>query len=200
MIDLKKPLLSTVLISSLAVTLIGCSNPTIGPSSEPAESENTPAQAVTEIIWEDLMPEGEDELLEALFVEFYKNFETEALSNSLTLAEAAAQENDFSAVIVEGSAEDTMEQIGTFNVVSDLNGEHIRIPGYVVPFDFNAEGKHTEFLLVPYFGACLHPPPPPPNQIILVKSKTPTKIARFLNFGTLHLAMSALSLSSKLTR
>jgi len=27
----------------------------------------------------------------------------------------------------------------------------------------------TEFLLVPYFGACIHVPPPPPNQIIYVK-------------------------------
>lgn len=26
----------------------------------------------------------------------------------------------------------------------------------------------TEFLLVPYFGACIHVPPPPPNQIIHV--------------------------------
>ena len=25
-----------------------------------------------------------------------------------------------------------------------------------------------EFLLVPYFGACIHTPPPPANQIILV--------------------------------
>ncbi|KJR25900.1 DUF3299 domain-containing protein, partial [Vibrio parahaemolyticus] len=29
--------------------------------------------------------------------------------------------------------------------------------------------KVTEFLLVPYFGACIHVPPPPPNQIIYVK-------------------------------
>ena len=26
-----------------------------------------------------------------------------------------------------------------------------------------------EFLLVPYFGACVHTPPPPPNQIVYVK-------------------------------
>jgi hypothetical protein len=27
----------------------------------------------------------------------------------------------------------------------------------------------TEFLLVPYVGACIHVPPPPPNQIVHVK-------------------------------
>lgn len=50
----------------------------------------------------------------------------------------------------------------------DLEGELIRMPGYVLPLEF-AEGKVTEFLLVPFVGACIHTPPPPPNQIIHVK-------------------------------
>ena len=29
----------------------------------------------------------------------------------------------------------------------------------------------TEFLLVPYVGACIHTPPPPPNQIVHVNSE-----------------------------
>jgi hypothetical protein len=69
-----------------------------------------------------------------------------------------------------------MEQIGTYNVVDDLDGKSIRLPGYVVPLDFNAESEYQEFLLVPYFGACLHTPPPPPNQIVFVKSEEATKI------------------------
>jgi hypothetical protein len=32
--------------------------------------------------------------------------------------------------------------------------------------DFQEEG--AEFLLVPYYGACVHTPPPPPNQIVMV--------------------------------
>jgi hypothetical protein len=51
---------------------------------------------------------------------------------------------------------------------SELEGELIRMPGYVLPLEF-AEGKVTEFLLVPFVGACIHTPPPPPNQIIHVK-------------------------------
>ncbi len=31
----------------------------------------------------------------------------------------------------------------------------------------------TEFILVPYIGACIHTPPPPPNQLVLVSTKTP---------------------------
>lgn len=137
---------------------------------------NQSAAPATEITWEELMPEGEDELLESLFVEFYEEFERKMVQNSSSLSAAASQDADVSSIIAEGSADDTMEQIGTFNVVEELNGKRIRVPGYVVPFDFNADAEHKEFLLVPYFGACLHTPPPPPNQIILVKSKTAAKI------------------------
>ncbi len=49
-----------------------------------------------------------------------------------------------------------------------LNGQNVRIAGYLLPLD-TSDGKVTEFLLVPYIGACIHVPPPPPNQIIYVK-------------------------------
>jgi len=44
----------------------------------------------------------------------------------------------------------------------------IRIPGYMVPLEYRGK-EVTEFLLVPYFGACIHTPPPPANQIVYVK-------------------------------
>lgn len=50
---------------------------------------------------------------------------------------------------------------------SDLNGANIRLPGYVVPLE-QSRGDIKEFLLVPYFGACIHSPPPPANQIVHV--------------------------------
>lgn len=56
----------------------------------------------------------------------------------------------------------------------DLNGEFVKIPGYVVPFDQTTSGV-TSFILVPYVGACVHTPPPPPNQLIFVKSDIPWK-------------------------
>ena len=48
-----------------------------------------------------------------------------------------------------------------------LNGAAVRIPGYVVPLEETKAGM-KEFLLVPYFGACIHTPPPPANQIVHV--------------------------------
>ena len=49
-----------------------------------------------------------------------------------------------------------------------MDGQKIRIPGFVVPLEFDEDQTISQFFLVPYFGACLHMPPPPPNQIILV--------------------------------
>jgi hypothetical protein len=54
-------------------------------------------------------------------------------------------------------------------VVPELDGQRVRIGGYVVALDFDAT-KIKEFLLVPFVGACIHVPPPPPNQIIYVKA------------------------------
>jgi hypothetical protein len=48
-----------------------------------------------------------------------------------------------------------------------LNGRRIRIAGYMVPLEDDLRVT-SEFLLVPYVGACVHTPAPPPNQIVLV--------------------------------
>lgn len=51
-----------------------------------------------------------------------------------------------------------------------LNGKKIKIPGFISPLEVDeAKGMVKEFLLVPYFGACIHVPPPPLNQTLLVK-------------------------------
>jgi hypothetical protein len=53
-----------------------------------------------------------------------------------------------------------------------LNGKRIRIAGFALPLERQGD-KVTEFLIVPYFGACIHTPPPPANQIIHAKSAKP---------------------------
>jgi uncharacterized protein len=55
-----------------------------------------------------------------------------------------------------------------------LVGQPVRIPGFVVPLETGPDGL-KEFLLVPYFGACIHSPPPPSNQVIYVLPKAPPK-------------------------
>jgi hypothetical protein len=59
-------------------------------------------------------------------------------------------------------------------VNDQLNGASVKLPGFVVPLDESRNGLR-EFLLVPYFGACIHAPPPPANQIIHVLSSKAVK-------------------------
>lgn len=49
----------------------------------------------------------------------------------------------------------------------DLDGQVIRMAGFVTPLAFDGPNL-VEFLLVPYVGACVHVPPPPANQIVVV--------------------------------
>ena len=52
-------------------------------------------------------------------------------------------------------------------LVGGLDGVNVRMPGFALPLDH--EGREvTQFLLVPYWGACIHTPPPPLNQIVYV--------------------------------
>lgn len=48
-----------------------------------------------------------------------------------------------------------------------LDGQRVRIPGFIVPLD-DSQDEGAEFLLVPYYGACVHTPPPPANQMAFV--------------------------------
>lgn len=124
---------------------------------EAERREELQSQGIRELGWEELMPEGEEERLAAMYQQ-----QMQQLYSGMPIA--------------EGSAADTAMQIGTFNTVPELNGVRVRIPGYTVPFEFGADAQITEFLLVPYFGACLHAPPPPPNQTLFVMTDEPIKM------------------------
>jgi uncharacterized protein len=81
-------------------------------------------------------------------------------------------------------------QTGSFAVNQELNGQRIRLPGFVVPLERSADGLLSEFFLVPYFGACIHVPPPPPNQIVYVRMRSGTGLRSIEDAmwvtGTLH--------------
>lgn len=55
-----------------------------------------------------------------------------------------------------------------------LDKKMVAVPGFMVPLEDDAD-QVTEFLLVPFAGACIHVPPPPPNQMIYVKLKAGQK-------------------------
>jgi len=101
--------------------------------------------------------------------------------------EALQNPPDYIMDIEEGSAEDKVVNQGekptdmffddeyqrallSTTVVSEMDGKAIRIPGFIVPLEFNDDKTVSQFFLVPFFGACIHVPPPPPNQVIHVTS------------------------------
>jgi uncharacterized protein len=70
-----------------------------------------------------------------------------------------------------------------------LDGARVRLSGYVVPLDMQ-RADMREFLLVPYFGACIHVPAPAANQLVHVRLGAAAAALRTMDTvwvsGTLH--------------
>jgi hypothetical protein len=62
----------------------------------------------------------------------------------------------------------TLNSAQSSSPARDLNNKLVSVPGFMVPLEDDAD-QVTEFILVPFAGACIHVPPPPPNQMIYVK-------------------------------
>lgn len=75
---------------------------------------------------------------------------------------------DIAALVAEAEAFDRMLAVYNATLVDALDGRDVEIPGYALPLEY-AGTEISEFLLVPYVGACIHVPPPPPNQIVHVR-------------------------------
>lgn len=118
------------------------------------------ADAPREIMWDDLMPKDWRPF------DPYRDLDQAQLDQ---LYEGSPLEQKL--------MQEYIEKKSSAPVVGALDGERIRIPGYVVPLDFSGT-ELSEFLLVPYFGACIHVPPPPSNQIIYVKPENYFKADR----------------------
>jgi len=84
-------------------------------------------------------------------------------------------------------------------LVDELKGRDVKLAGYIVPLE-QAKGELSEFLLVPYLGACIHTPPPPANQIVRVKAARPLKGFRAMDIvsisGTLDVARVTTSMGT----
>jgi hypothetical protein len=115
-----------------------------------AVDPDAPAETLS---WRDLMPEEELAALEAL---------NDGSADPSLMAQFTGQSP-------------IAEQMGTFNVVEDLDQLVVRMPGYILPLDYATQGQASEFLLLPYHGACVHYPPPPPNQIVYLRSPEPIR-------------------------
>ena len=109
----------------------------------------------TELRWDDLVPKGWDAM---------KGLRDKGISNPAALIDGDPKTEALMATLREAWDNAPIEP--------SLNGSRIKLPGYLVPLEEGPAGL-TEFLLVPYFGACIHTPPPPANQIVWVLSAKP---------------------------
>lgn len=108
------------------------------------------AREVRELEWIDLLPESDIKALERLP-------ETMEEMNRGLLDKGVDELTD------DVQMPDVMRST---KVKAELEGEYIKLPGFLVPLDRKSDGTSTRFFLVPWFGACIHTPPPPPNQIV----------------------------------
>lgn len=77
----------------------------------------------------------------------------------------------------------------------ELDNTRVKLPGFVVPL--SAEGRNLrEFLLVPYFGACVHSPPPPSNQVVHVVMARPAAGVQMMDAVWVSGRMRVTSLST----
>jgi len=100
-----------------------------------------PSSDVLQLEWIDLIPENERNLVDSIGMPLQIDHE-----------------------------DGTVLQSKLGGVRQELNGSIVRIPGFVIPLEGD-ESRVTEFMLVPFLGACIHVPPPPPNQLIYVRFK-----------------------------
>lgn len=107
---------------------------------------------VSKIMWEDLIPQGYEPSV--IMKKYQKTIDDTP----------------------EGSPEEKvlfdkiMSEFNNAPANDTLAGKKVKIPGFVSPLDEN-NGMVGDFLLVPYFGSCIHSPPPPVNQTVLVQPK-----------------------------
>ncbi|WP_425220439.1 DUF3299 domain-containing protein [Pseudomonas sp.] len=136
-----------------------------------------PAWAARELSWDDLVPAGSEHLYGM----------PQAQHDGLTSEDQAA-------------SNPLMQSMTNAPTVAALDGQEVKLPGYIVPLSVDPNQRVTEFLLVPYFGACIHVPPPPSNQIVLVQSEIGIALeATYVPYwisGIMHVEQSSSELAS----
>ncbi len=140
---------------------------------------NCLADSPKTIEWTELMPEEDLRLLESMPTIDHGDLSDEEPAEEPAKQSLRPEDRDLS-YEVEGAIARAMgdndeggrtweDALVSTETREEFDNTDIRLPGFVVPLEFDDEMNIREFFLVPYYGACIHLPPPPPNQIIFVR-------------------------------
>jgi len=139
------------------------------------------AENIRTLHWDDLLPPAD---LDALInpPEYLNDIDDGSLEDQLT--------NGLEQALTMAADDAYQQALVSTNIVPEMDGQHVRVPGFIVPLTYDSEQRVKTFFLVPYFGACIHVPPPPPNQIIYGELKEGAVVADIYDaywvVGTLH--------------
>lgn len=137
-------------------------------------TENTSTEGAAEEAVAEEATDADEEVLFELDNVVYRQIMWDGLIPANFTAEAImAKYQEELASIQDGSPEASelytkmQEEFNSAPVNEIINEVEVRLPGFIAPLNYT-DDLITEFLLVPYFGACIHVPPPPANQTVLV--------------------------------
>lgn len=149
----------------------------------------TPTHAARKIEWQHLLPNlaplkspldklTEDQRFDIETIQWARSLTDEdkrLMDNKEAIKDAEAYEREFEKAGLDVNAlianyKSWMQIVRKRQKIVNrkLAGQSIRLAGYLLPLEFSDKGV-TDFLLVPYVGACVHVPPPPANQIVFVR-------------------------------
>ena len=164
-----------IIVTAMSLILTACSD--TGDNMESQRADNIDRQIGGA---ETLTPDGRTVPEQLIFrtvewIDLMPQDDLEALTNPpdyINNVEDGSEEDQISSQLrntLAAAGDDRYQQaLVSTNVIEQMSGQAIRIPGFIVPLAFDDEQIITQFFLVPFFGACIHVPPPPPNQIIFV--------------------------------
>ncbi len=128
-----------------------------------------PPDGFAEIDWDDLVPPG------------FSNAEISARFDE-RIAEVEPGSPEADEVFAELDAEYANQPVN-----DELAGDAVQLAGFVAPLTYSGD-TIVEFLLVPYFGACIHVPPPPVNQTVMVNLQDGQGLTTDEAWGTVWVA------------
>ncbi|UWN51561.1 hypothetical protein ASALC70_03788 [Alcanivorax sp. ALC70] len=138
-------------MKALSLTLLAMLLSTTASGAEPTQPTEPPDVQAESNVWDTLVPKDWDPRAEyeAISKEIYGESSPDQL-----------EDTDRRAVELFDAMQDAWSNAP---LRQDLDNTPLTLPGFIVPLEGDDKNLR-EFLLVPYFGACIHFPPPPATR------------------------------------